>query len=106
MTMKTRKWPTSRNSSRHRSRDGFSRPELCVVLAVLTFLALALGSSLARSREPGQRVGCANNLRQLGIALLLYSSENDGMFPSYTPPPFWPGKLQRFYGELSILQCP
>jgi len=100
------KRPTSRRSSHHQCDGGFSRTELCVVLAVLTFLALALGSSLARSREPGQRVGCANNLRQLGIALLLYSSENDCMFPSYAPPPFWPGKLQRYYGQLSILQCP
>jgi len=103
--MKTRKWPALRNSSRHRSRDGFSRTELCVVLAVLTFLALALGSSLARSREPGQRIGCANNLRQLGIALLIYSSENDDMFPPRAAP-MWTTRLEPYYRDLSILRCP
>jgi len=103
--MKTRKWPLPRDSSHCRSHAGFSRTELCVVLAVLTFLALALGSSLARSREPGQRIGCANNLRQLGMALLLYSSENDGTFPTRLAP-FWPGQLQRYYSQLSLLQCP
>src|SRR6185369_18069235 len=103
MTMKTRKWPTSRNSSRHRSRDGFSRTELCVVLAVLTFLALALGSSLARSREPGQRVGCVNNLRQLGIAVLIYSSENNDLFPPRSLPR-WPTELEHYYGTISVLR--
>jgi len=105
MIMKTRKWPASRNSSRHRSHDGFSRTELFAVLAVLTFLALALGSSLARSREPGQRVGCINNLRQLGIALLIYSSENDNLFPPRGVRR-WTTDLQRYYGDLSILRCP
>jgi len=75
------------------------------MLAVLTFLALALGSSLARSREPGQRAGCANNLRQLGMALLIYSSENDDLFPLRTPTR-WTALLRRYYGELSILRCP
>src|SRR5258707_6807166 len=88
------------------SHCGFTRTELCILLGALTILMVTLGSSLARSREPGQRIGCVNNLRQLGTALLVYSSENDGFFPARTAATRWPGALQPFYHDLSILACP
>ncbi len=48
-----------------------------VVLAVTMLLAPAIRSS----RDSAQRIGCENNLRQLGQVLVLYSNENGGYFP-------------------------
>src|SRR5207253_4472021 len=56
-------------------------------------------------REPGQRISCVNNLRRLGTAALMYSSENDGQFPPRQIP-FWPTRLLRYYKDLSVLRCP
>src|SRR5229473_4086783 len=92
--------------SNHQARYGFSRSELCVVLSAGLVLAATLDSSLARSREPGHRIGCVNNLRQLGMAALIYSSENDGMFPPRASNTGWPSRLQRYYGDLAVLRCP
>jgi len=83
----------------------FSRTEFYALLSALAVLAATVLTALAHSREPGQRIGCVNNLRQLGVALMTYSSENDGMFPPRSSP-FWPSKLQRFYGDSSVLRCP
>jgi len=67
---------------------------------------LTLASTLARSREPGYRVGCVNNLRQLGISLLVYSSENNTVFPPRSSSSRWPARLKRYYGSLAVLRCP
>lgn len=48
-----------------------------VVLAVTMLLAPAIRSS----RDSAHRLGCENNLRQLGQVLVLYSNENGGYFP-------------------------
>src|SRR5262245_10297827 len=37
--------------------------------------------SLSRARETANRVKCASNMRQIGMALLLYSNENRGAYP-------------------------
>src|SRR3979490_2919215 len=92
--------------SKHQSNRGFSRVELFIVLGVLAVLAATLLTAMARSREPGQRIGCVNNLRQLGVAMLIYSSENDGMFPPRVVRPSWPARLQQYYKDLSVLRCP
>src|SRR5262245_52568292 len=92
--------------SLRQSPSGFSRAEVCAALCVFTLLAATLLTATARSREPGQVIGCANNLRQLGIAMLLYSSENDGMFPPRSGSPRWAARLLSYYQDLAILRCP
>lgn len=37
--------------------------------------------SLTRARETANRVKCANNMRQIGLAIALYSNENKGKYP-------------------------
>lgn len=37
--------------------------------------------SLSRARETAQRVQCASNMRQIGMAILLYTNENRGEYP-------------------------
>jgi prepilin-type processing-associated H-X9-DG protein len=51
--------------------------ELLVVVAILAILASILFPVFARSREKARQIGCASNLRQIGIALRMYRSDND-----------------------------
>ena len=49
--------------------SGFSLIELLVVIAIVAILAALLMVSLARGKGKAQQIQCANNVRQLGIAL-------------------------------------
>ena len=64
----------ARRTSRTAFRWGLG--QLLVVLALSVFLP-----STGRPREPAQRVKCASNLRQIGQALQIYSTEYGGMYP-------------------------
>lgn len=63
--------------------------ELLVVIAILAVLAALLLPALASAREKGRRTVCLSNLRQVGIAIQIYSQDNGGRIP-FGPkaPPF------------------
>ena len=66
---------------RNSSRIGFTLIELLVVIAVIAILAALLLPVLARAKERGKRVSCLNNLRQLGMAALIYAGDNGDTVP-------------------------
>ena len=76
-------------SALHLRRRAFTLVELLVVVAILAVLMALLLPTLASAREKGLRTACLSNLRQIGIAIRAYASDNEGNIP-YGPkaPPF------------------
>jgi prepilin-type processing-associated H-X9-DG protein len=55
--------------------------ELLVVIAIVGLLGAFLLPAMGRAREETRRAQCANNLRQIGIAIYLYLDDNNETFP-------------------------
>jgi prepilin-type N-terminal cleavage/methylation domain-containing protein len=60
---------------------GFTLIELLVVIAVIALLLAILLPSLSMARMHAKRVASASNMRQIGLAMELYTQDNRGGFP-------------------------
>ncbi len=55
--------------------------ELLVVIGIIALLISILLPSLSRARESANRIKCLSNLRQISMAMYMYTNENNGYFP-------------------------
>jgi len=110
---------TASDKSHEHVRRSFTIIELLVVIAIIAVLAAMLLPALGEAKRQAIRVECSGRLRQLGIATVVYTDENEGWFfvmrngirpnaapsyNSYTSPPFPKDVLDLFAAD--IRYCP
>src|ERR1700704_2940490 len=63
-------------------RRGFTLIELLVVIAIIAILAAILFPVFAQAREKARQASCTSNLKQAGLAMMMYIQDYDEQYPS------------------------
>jgi prepilin-type N-terminal cleavage/methylation domain-containing protein len=97
-------------------RRGFTLIELLVVIAIIAILAAILFPVFAQARESARQTSCLSNLKQLGLALRMYTTDYDETNPNiriWAPDSgdlnkglIWKNVVQPYIKNKGIFQCP
>jgi type II secretory pathway pseudopilin PulG len=114
--LKERRFCSRQSNNAKKIYAQFSLIELLIVIGIIALLAGMLLPALQKAKQKGKTVSCRSNLKQLGIAVTLYTTDNHDYFPNATsqkadllsqPRLQWlPDVLQLKSKKKGIYRCP
>ena len=92
-------------------RKAFTLIELLVVIAIIAILAAILFPVFAKAREKARQTSCLSNLKEIGLAVMMYVQDYDERIPMpYSPAPanwpLWEDRIQPYEKNWQIHICP
>jgi len=94
-------------------RKAFTLVELLVVVAIVAILAAILFPVFVQAREKARSISCLSNLRQTGLAVAMYTLDNDEGMPTVhmemmgmKPSSSWLDLIQPYSKSRLLQRCP
>jgi prepilin-type N-terminal cleavage/methylation domain-containing protein len=100
------------STSLSRGRNAFTLIELLVVIAIIAILAAILFPAFAQAREKARQTTCVSNVKQLGLAMLMYTQYYDEGLPlgayavSATDFRLWHDLIDPYLKNKNVWHCP